>query len=89
VVRLARRAASGERGVGLLFVVSALVAIAGQLSVTAHAKRRWRPTQAITVGLALMGAAFLPLAAAAPAGPHPPAGTSASLAGSSSPWPRC
>ncbi|MFB9525735.1 MDR family MFS transporter [Nonomuraea roseola] len=48
-------------GVGLIFMVSALVAIAGQLRITDWARRRWTGEQAITRGLALMGLAFVPL----------------------------
>jgi MFS family permease len=56
--------------VSLLFVVSAIVAIAGQLRITDWARRRWTGPQAITRGLALMAAAFLPLALQASAWPH-------------------
>lgn len=44
-----------------LFVVSAGVAVAGQLRLTGWAKRRWRPEQALVRGLLAMGLAFLPL----------------------------
>ncbi|MFD7863124.1 MFS transporter [Streptomyces sp. NPDC059783] len=44
-----------------LFVVSAAVAVAGQLRLTAWAKRRWRPEEALVGGLATMGLAFVPL----------------------------
>ncbi|MEU3574591.1 MFS transporter [Kitasatospora sp. NPDC036755] len=54
---------------GGLFVVSALVAVAGQLRLTRWAKRRWTPQQALVRGLSAMGAAFVPLAAAAAATP--------------------
>jgi MFS family permease len=56
--------------VGLLFICSALVAIAGQLRITDWARRRWTASQAITRGLALMAAAFLPVALQAAAWPH-------------------
>ncbi|MFC9930783.1 MFS transporter [Streptomyces sp. NPDC127190] len=49
-----------------LFVVSAGVAVAGQLRLTVWAKRRWRPEQALVYGLAALGLAFLPLVAAPP-----------------------
>ncbi|WP_327585201.1 MFS transporter [Nonomuraea sp. NBC_00507] len=53
----------GQTGtVGLLFVVSALVAIAGQLRITDWARRRWSGPQAIVRGVALMGLAFVPMA---------------------------
>ncbi|NUW39409.1 MFS transporter [Nonomuraea rhodomycinica] len=61
----------GDAGaVGSLFVVSALVAIAGQLRITDWARRRWSGPQAVVRGLALMAVAFLPLvpAGAAPSG---------------------
>ncbi|ONI49964.1 MULTISPECIES: MFS transporter [unclassified Streptomyces] len=45
-----------------LFVVSAAVAVAGQLRLTAWAKARWSPHQSLTVGLSCMGLAFAPLA---------------------------
>ncbi|WP_240677014.1 MDR family MFS transporter [Actinacidiphila soli] len=47
--------------VGALFAVSGLATILGQTRVTAWCKRRWTPQRAITAGLVLMGAAFLPL----------------------------
>ncbi|MFI6884193.1 MFS transporter [Streptosporangium canum] len=61
-----RRVTAGELGVTLIFVVSGLMTIAGQARVTAWASRRWRPPQAITWGLGLMGLSFTPLALAAP-----------------------
>ncbi|WP_326646527.1 MFS transporter [Streptosporangium sp. NBC_01755] len=61
-----RRMTSGELGVTLVFVVSAVMTIAGQARLTAWATRRWRPPQAIARGLVLMGFAFTPLALAAP-----------------------
>lgn len=45
-----------------LFVVSAAVAVAGQLRLTAWAKGRWSPHQALAAGLSCMGLAFVPLA---------------------------
>ncbi|MFD9418777.1 MDR family MFS transporter [Streptomyces goshikiensis] len=62
----------GERtGVvtGAVFAVSALAALSGQLKVTAWAKRTISSPRAITWGLVVMGAAFLPLL------PGPAAGT--------------
>jgi len=46
---------------GAVFAVSALAAVTGQLKLTAWAKQRLDGPRAITVGLLLMGAAFLPL----------------------------
>ncbi|WP_245657720.1 MDR family MFS transporter [Herbidospora mongoliensis] len=48
-------------GVTLLFVVSGGVAVLGQSRITRWARSRWTPGQAMTWGLAVMGAAFLPL----------------------------
>ncbi|HEU5159256.1 MAG TPA: MFS transporter [Streptosporangiaceae bacterium] len=59
-----RRLTGGQSGVMLVFAVSALMSVIGQVRVTSWAKARWSPPQAIAVGLALMGCAFLPLAGA-------------------------
>ncbi|GAQ53352.1 MFS transporter [Streptomyces acidiscabies] len=62
---LAAEDALGERGTAVtsgLFVVSAAVAVVGQLRLTGWAKGRWRPDEALVRGLAAMGVAFLPLA---------------------------
>ncbi|WP_062349340.1 MDR family MFS transporter [Herbidospora yilanensis] len=53
--------------VTMLFVVSGGVALLGQLRITDWARRRWTPAQAMTWGLALMGAAFVPPALTASA----------------------
>ncbi|XCM33844.1 MFS transporter [Streptomyces parvus] len=45
-----------------LFVVSAAIAVVGQLRLTAWAKKRWSSHQELAVGLSLMGLAFVPLA---------------------------
>ncbi|MCW2890262.1 MAG: transporter [Streptosporangiaceae bacterium] len=63
------RITGGQWGVMLLFAVSGLLAITGQIRITAWAKARWEPPQAIVAGLALMATAFVPLAAMAWAGP--------------------
>ncbi|MEU0720527.1 MFS transporter [Streptomyces lavendulocolor] len=52
-----------------LFVVSAAVAVVGQLRLTGWAKQRWSPAQALVRGLAAMGLAFLPLALTPPGFP--------------------
>ncbi|MFE5050406.1 MFS transporter [Streptomyces sp. NPDC056637] len=44
-----------------LFVLSAAVAVIGQLRLTAWAKRRWSTEQALVRGLGALGLAFLPL----------------------------
>ncbi|WP_414635452.1 MFS transporter, partial [Actinophytocola sp.] len=46
--------------VTVLFAVSGAVAVAGQLRVTAWLHRRWDPGRCLTVGMALIAAAFLP-----------------------------
>jgi hypothetical protein len=46
---------------GVIFAVSALAALSGQLKLTAWAKRSLSGPQAIVYGLMVMGAAFLPL----------------------------
>ena len=64
-----RRVTGSETPVAILFAVSGLLTVAGQVRVTAWAKRRWSPPQAIVRGLALMAVAFLPLAATAAISP--------------------
>ena len=46
---------------GVIFAVSALAALSGQLKLTAWAKQKLPGPQAIVYGLVVMGAAFLPL----------------------------
>ncbi|MER5972845.1 MFS transporter [Streptomyces sp. NPDC002055] len=53
---------AGTKATSLLFVLSAAVAVAGQLRLTGWAKARWSGHQALVRGLALMGLAFTPLA---------------------------
>ncbi|GAB11437.1 putative major facilitator superfamily transporter [Gordonia araii NBRC 100433] len=48
-----------------VFVVTGIVAIAGQMGVTAWAARRFGATRALVVGMVVMGCAFLPLLAPA------------------------
>ncbi|MFI6355357.1 MFS transporter [Streptomyces sp. NPDC050743] len=62
---LAASDALGARGTAVtsgLFVVSAAVAVVGQLRLTGWAKARWQPGQALVRGLTAMGLAFVPLA---------------------------
>ncbi|SBW28749.1 multidrug resistance protein MdtH [Candidatus Protofrankia californiensis] len=61
-----RRLTGSELGVMLLFALSGLLTVLGQLRVTAWAKARWTPAQALQRGLGLMGLSFLPLALTAP-----------------------
>ncbi|MDT3442675.1 MFS transporter [Pseudofrankia sp. BMG5.37] len=56
-----RRATGSETGVTLLFVLSGLLTVAGQVRLTMWVKARWTPGQAMSRGLILMGLAFLPL----------------------------
>ncbi|MGH3391961.1 MAG: MFS transporter [Actinomadura sp.] len=58
---LGGRAGGALGGVSLIFVVSAVTAIAGQLRITDWARRRWDAPAAITRGLLLMAVSFLPL----------------------------
>ncbi|SDK49024.1 MFS transporter [Streptomyces indicus] len=61
---LRAREVFGERTglvTGAVFAVSALAALSGQLKLTAWAKRRLSGPRAIALGLAVMGAAFLPV----------------------------
>ncbi|WP_328731890.1 MFS transporter [Streptomyces caniferus] len=57
---------NGTKATSGLFVVSAAVAVAGQLRLTGWAKRRWTPHEALARGLATMGLAFVPLALTPP-----------------------
>jgi MFS family permease len=57
-----RRVTGGAAGVAVLFAVSGLLTVLGQVRLTEWVKARWTPGQAITRGLLLMAAAFLPLA---------------------------
>ncbi|MEU3063808.1 MFS transporter [Streptomyces subrutilus] len=56
--------ADGAKVTSGLFVLSAAVAVAGQLRLTAWARSRWPADRALVRGLAVMGLAFLPLALA-------------------------
>ncbi|MFH9652879.1 MFS transporter [Streptomyces anulatus] len=63
-----RRMAGNETvntvGVGLLFAASGLATIVGQTRLTAWAKERLGAGRSLVAGLAILGAAFLPLLAA-------------------------
>ncbi|MFC9623083.1 MFS transporter [Streptomyces sp. NPDC056930] len=52
---------SGDGVSTALFAVSAGVAAAGQLRITAWARARWSPGRSVVYGLTLMGGAFAPL----------------------------
>ncbi|MCX4768771.1 MFS transporter [Streptomyces sp. NBC_01285] len=57
---------SSGTAMGVVFAVSALVAVAGQLRLTDWARKRLDAPKAIAIGLAVMGAAFLAMLP----GPH-------------------
>jgi MFS family permease len=60
-----RRVSGSDAGIGALFVMSSIMTLMGQIHVTEWCRRHYRPPEAIALGLALMGLAFLaPLAAA-------------------------
>jgi MFS family permease len=59
----------GQAGVVVIYAVSAVLALAGQVRLTNWCKSRWSPGQAIAGGLALMGMAFVPLALEPEGGP--------------------
>ncbi|WP_216916741.1 MFS transporter [Nocardia noduli] len=48
--------------VSALFVVSGLIAVAGQLRITAWFRARWGTSRALVVGMAILTLAFVPLA---------------------------
>ena len=65
-----RRVSGGQAGVAALFVLSAVLGLACQVRLTLWCERRWTPGQVMTLGLVLMGVAFVPLLASpAHAGP--------------------
>jgi hypothetical protein len=76
--------AGGDAGSSTLFAVSAIVAVIGQVRLTAWAKNRWSAGRAIATGLAVMSAAFLPLVLTAHlspgGGPVSPVGAALALA---------
>jgi MFS family permease len=61
-----RRLTGNDSATGILFTLSALLCIIAQVHITAYVKARWRPLQAITLGLMLMGVAFVPTLVAGP-----------------------
>jgi len=68
VRRLSGGGITGTAGVAVLFTVSGVLAIAGQMRVTAWCRRRWGPGRCLVAGLVLMASAFIPplLTATAP-----------------------
>ncbi|AUM19326.1 MFS transporter [Rhodococcus ruber] len=61
---------SGTALVSALFVVSGMVAIAGQLRITSWFSNRWGSGRSLVVGMTIMAAAFVPLVAVS----DPPSG---------------
>ncbi|MGY0025036.1 MFS transporter [Streptomyces sp. cg35] len=59
VERLLGGGRAGQVATGALFVVSGLVALAGQLRITDWCRRTWSREQCLVAGLGLMGASFL------------------------------
>jgi MFS family permease len=59
----------GQAGVVVIYAISAVLALAGQVRLTNWCRSRWSPGQAIAGGLALMGMAFVPLALEPEGGP--------------------
>lgn len=49
--------------VAAVFVVTGVIAVAGQFRITSWFRNRWGPTRSLPIGLAVMTAAFLPLLA--------------------------
>ena len=65
-----KRLTGSQAGVAAIFALSAALALAGQVRLTAWCAARWSPGRAISAGLALMGLAFAPMAASSLAGPR-------------------
>ncbi|UQU67495.1 MFS transporter [Couchioplanes caeruleus] len=74
-----REVTGGETGVAVLFAISGLLTVVGQVRLTAWAKKRWTASAAIVRGLWLMAAAFLPVALTAGMGRAAPGPASAAL----------
>lgn len=73
----ARRATGSDVAVGSLFVLSSILAIVGQVRVTAWCEARYRPPEAVALGLALMTVGFAAPLVGALAGHVEPAGRAA------------
>jgi MFS family permease len=59
---------------GLLFALSSIISIFGQLPSTAFCQARWRPAESIAAGLFLMTLAWIPPLLGSELLPRPPAG---------------
>ncbi len=73
------RLGHGQAPIAVMYTLTALLAVTGQVRLTAFAKARWRPEQAIARGLAVMGVAFLPVLLSTQV-PLEPYGTAAAIA---------
>jgi hypothetical protein len=56
-----RRVTGGHGWVTALFLISAILGLAGQVRLTTWCERRWTPGQAMIRGLVVMGVSFVPL----------------------------
>ncbi|MGM1060888.1 MDR family MFS transporter [Saccharothrix sp. Mg75] len=72
-------AEAGDTGSSALFAVSAVVAILGQVRLTAWARTRWSAGRSVTTGLGLMAVSFLPLVMTAHLSTPPAAGVGAAV----------
>lgn len=61
-----QRSTGSDESVGAIFTLAAVISMLAQVQVTAFSQARWTPAQAIALGLAVMGLAFVPLLLAAP-----------------------
>src|SRR5688500_13866790 len=61
-----RRLTGHDGATGIFFTMGALLNILAQVHITAYLKAHWRPLPAITLGLMLMAAAFVPMLVAGP-----------------------
>lgn len=79
---VARSEFGATAAVAAVFAVSALVTIFGQLRITGWCRSRWGAGRSMTAGLALLGAAFLPLLGAEllPVAPDSMAATTVGIA---------
>ncbi|GAB4194105.1 MAG: hypothetical protein OHK0022_09710 [Roseiflexaceae bacterium] len=67
-----QRSTGSEEAVGSLFTIAAVLSMVAQVHLTNFSQRRWSPARAISIGLATMGLAFVPLLLATPLLPVPP-----------------
>ncbi|MFH8257582.1 MFS transporter [Streptomyces roseolus] len=70
--RLTGNGTTATAATSALFIVSGLVALLGQMRITAWCKTAWKPSTCLVAGMALMATAFLPpmlTADSTPAGP--------------------